>query len=340
MTTADTSTEASPTAPSRQRQLSRTTVVVGLVIGVTAVSYSAIATRFAIEGGAGPVAISFWRSFAGALLLAPAAARAARIDGPMSRQQRRWVAMAGAFLGLHFALWLSSLEYTTVASSVTLVTMSPIFVALGARRLLGEVVTRRTWIGMGVTITGALAIGLADGAAIELGGRALFGDALAFAGAMAVAGYMVLGRAVRTDISISRYATGAYSVAALVLLPATLLLGQDLFGYEAQAWWAILAIIIGPQLLGHTIFNTLLSTVPPTTVAIVILAEPLLSTLLAWLSLSELPAPLFWVGAPIVLVGVAIATTGRKAIQPGGHPSQLQPSQQEPPQLPSDSSTS
>lgn len=312
-----------------QRQFSSATVAIGLVVGVIAVSYAAIATRFAIEGGAGPVAISFWRSAIGAVVLFPAAARALRSvpadapdttetpDGPtgmarLSRRRRREIVFAGVFLGLHFGLWLSSLEFTTVASSVTLVTMSPIFVALGARRYLGESNSRRTWIGMGITIVGALAIGLADGAAIELGPRALFGDVLAFLGAVAVAGYMVAGRAVRRDVPISVYATGAYATAAVVLLPVTFVLGQDLGGYEAQAWWAIAAIVVGPQLLGHTVFNTLLSTVPPTTVAIVILSEPLLSTLLAWLTLDELPAPLFWVGAPIVLLGVGVATVSRR----------------------------
>lgn len=306
-----------------QRALSPARVTTGLVIGVIAVAYSAIAARIAIDGGAGPLAISFWRCFAGAAALAPAAARARANDGPLTPERRRQIVLAGLFLGLHFALWLSSLEFTTVASSVTLVTMSPIFVALGARRLLGEEVTRRTWIGMAVTIAGALVVGLADGAAIDLGARALFGDVLAFGGSIAVAGYMVMGRAVRRDVAISRYATGAYGTAALVLLPATFLFDQPLTGYEPKAWWAILAIVIGPQLLGHTIFNTLLSTVSPTNVAIVILSEPVLSTILAWLILSELPAPLYWLGAPVVLIGVAIATTGKDGPRPGGRPWQL-----------------
>ncbi|MFT5223874.1 MAG: drug/metabolite transporter (DMT)-like permease [Glaciecola sp.] len=295
-----------------QRQYSTSTVIAGLATGVIAVGYSAIAVRYAIEGGAGPVAVAFWRSFVGALILAPAAARSRRKSAPLSRERQRQIVAAGVFLGLHFALWLSSLEYTTVASSVTLVTMSPIFVALLARRVLGETVSRRAWIGMGITIAGALAIGLADGAAVDLGRRALFGDLLAFLGALAVAGYMVMGRSVRRDVSVSTYASGAYGVAAAILLPAALILDQALWGYQAQAWWAILAIIIGPQLLGHTIFNTLLSTVSATTVAIVVLSEPVLSTLLAWLLLTELPAPLFWVGAPIVLIGVTIASTGQR----------------------------
>lgn len=306
-----------------QREHQPMTVAIGLGIGVVAVAYSAIAARYAIDGGAGPVAISFWRCFAGALALAPAAARNRRGQPALPTIRRRQIAAAGIFLGLHFGLWLSSLQYTTVASSVTLVTMSPIFVALGARRFLGEDVARRTWIGMLITIVGAVTVGLADGAAVDLGARALLGDLLAFSGAIAVAGYMLMGRAVRRDVSTSVYATGAYGVAAAVLLPMTFLLDQPLTGYEPKAWWAIAAIVIGPQLLGHTIFNALLSTIEPTTVAIVVLSEPVLSTLLAWLLLTELPAPLFWLGAPIVLLGVAVATAGRHGPRAGGDPSQL-----------------
>lgn len=306
-----------------QREHQPMTVAIGLGIGVVAVAYSAIAARYAIDGGAGPVAISFWRCFAGALALAPAAARNRRGQPALPTIRRRQIAAAGIFLGLHFGLWLSSLQYTTVASSVTLVTMSPIFVALGARRFLGEDVARRTWFGMLITIVGAVTVGLADGAAVDLGARALLGDLLAFSGAIAVAGYMLMGRAVRRDVSTSVYATGAYGVAAAVLLPMTFLLDQPLTGYEPKAWWAIAAIVIGPQLLGHTIFNALLSTIQPTTVAIVVLSEPVLSTLLAWLLLTELPAPLFWLGAPIVLLGVAVATAGRHGPRAGGDPSQL-----------------
>lgn len=306
-----------------QREHQPMTVAIGLGIGVVAVAYSAIAARYAIDGGAGPVAISFWRCFAGALALAPAAARNRRGQPALPTIRRRQIAAAGIFLGLHFGLWLSSLQYTTVASSVTLVTMSPIFVALGARRFLGEDVARRTWFGMLITIVGAVTVGLADGAAVDLGARALLGDLLAFSGAIAVAGYMLMGRAVRRDVSTSVYATGAYGVAAAVLLPMTFLLDQPLTGYEPKAWWAIAAIVIGPQLLGHTIFNALLSTIEPTTVAIVVLSEPVLSTLLAWLLLTELPAPLFWLGAPIVLLGVAVATAGRHGPRAGGDPSQL-----------------
>lgn len=291
----------------------RWTVVSGLGLGVVAVSAAAILIRVALED-ADPLAIAFWRSFGGAVALAPFAVRHARRDGPVSSTRRRQLAWSGVFLGLHFGLWLWSLELTTVASSVTLVTMSPIFVALGAARFLGEPTARRTWVGMGITIAGALAVGLADGVAVDLGPTALAGDALAFGGALAVTGYLLLGRVARRDVPATRYSSSVFAVAAAVLLGACLATGTPLWGYSGTTWLALAGLVVGPQLLGHSIFNALLSRVQPTVVSIVVLGEPVGATLLAWLFLDELPAPLFWVGAPLVLAGVFVATRRRATL--------------------------
>lgn len=271
----------------------------------------------AASGRASPLAVAFWRTIGGSLALAPfAVVQQRRSETDLSAAQHRLLAISGACLALHFALWLWSLALTTVASSVTLVTMSPIFVALGGWWFLGERTTRRTWIGMGLTMLGAITIGFADAAAIDLGPRALAGDALAFGGALAVTVYLLIGRLSRRTVAVTTYASIVYGWAAVVLLVACLLTGADLWGYDRTVWLAIAGLIVGPQLLGHTIFNTVLSTVSATVVAIVVLAEPVGATILAWLLLDELPAPLFWVGAPLVLLGVAIATARRRSQPP------------------------
>ena len=286
---------------------SRPVVAGGLLVGVLAVSTSAILIRVALRD-ASPLAIAFWRTTGGSLALAPFAWRRRRRTAAIAPARVRQLLASGVFLGAHFALWLLSLQMTTVASSVTLVTMSPIFVALGAWWFLGERTHRRTWIGMGITIAGALIIGIGDAAEISLGARAVAGDALAFGGALAVTGYLLLGRLARRDVPASVYSAVVYGWAALLLLGACLATGTPLLGFSATTWLAILGLVVGPQLLGHTVFNTLLSTVTPTIVSIVVLAEPVGATLLAWLLLAELPAVLFWVGAPLVLVGVFVAT--------------------------------
>ena len=284
----------------------------GLVVGVAAVSTAAVLVRVADAPG---LALAFWRCFGGAVALAPFAVRAlrggVRVDGP----QRRRLAASGLFLGAHFGLWISSLSFTTVASSSVLVSMSPLFVGLGAALFLGEPPSRRTWAGIGLAAAGAVAIGAADLAGAPLGGRALLGDAMAFAGAAVIAGYLLIGRASRSRLPVSVYAAMVYGFAAAALLAVCAVAGVPLWGYDGRTWLAIAGLIVGPQLLGHTVFNHLLSALPATTVAVVVLAEPLGAGLLAWMLLAELPTPGFALGAPLVLAGVFLAAAGGRPVR-------------------------
>jgi drug/metabolite transporter (DMT)-like permease len=297
------------------RGLSRTGVVVALVVGMVAVSTSAILARLAMGEGAGlataapgaapALAIAFWRTTLGAVALAPAAWRQRRHAPRLPQRRRLQLLAGGAALGLHLVLFQGALTLTSVASTVTLTTMSPLFVALGGWWLLGERTTRRAWQGMAVTVVGALVIGVADATGGHSGGNALLGDAMALGAAIAGSAYLLVGREVRRDTPISVYGTMVYGVAGVVLLPICLATGTPLTGFSATTWLAIAGIVVGPQLLGHTVFNLLLQVLPATTVAVAILAEPVGAGLLAWLVLGELPSALFALGAPLVLVGVA-----------------------------------
>lgn len=297
-----------------------------MAVGIVAVSTSAILARLAMgddpgvvssgPGAAPALGVAFWRTFLGAVALAPLGWRAARRAGVrLDGRTHRRLAASGLALGLHFALFQGSLALTTVASAVTLVAMSPIFVALGGWWFLREPTERRTWVGMALTIAGAIAIGIADASAIDLGPQALLGDAMAFGGAVAVSAYLLLGRVARRTVPATSYSAIVYGWAAVGLLVTGLATGTELTGYEPAAWAAIGGIVLGPQLLGHTVFNALLSTVSATVVSIVVLAEPVGAGLLAWVVLGELPAGPFFVGAPLVLLGLAIATMrrGRRA---------------------------
>lgn len=314
------------------RQLPRPAVIGGLLVGVVAISTSAILARVAMgddpgvatapQGAAPALAVAFWRTALGALALAPWSWLSARRRGVrLDRRVHRTLAVSGLALGLHFALFQGSLALTTVASSVTLVTMSPLFVALGSRWFLREPADRRTWIGLVATMVGAATIGLGDAGAIELGPRALTGDAMAFGGALAITVYLLLGRAARREVPAVTYSALVFGWAALALLPVCLLAGVALTGYELTAWLAIAGVVLGPQLLGHFVFNTLLSTIPATVVSIAVLTEPVGAGLLAWWLLDELPAGAFYLGAPLVLVGVAVATVrGRRVPSPPPSP--------------------
>lgn len=277
----------------------------GLVVGVLAVSSSAILVRLA---DAPALSIAFWRCLGGAAALAPFALRQRTGAPALDRTQVRQILGAGLLLALHFSLWIGSLSLTTVASSVTLVTMSPLFVGVGATLLLDEPPGRRVWIGMALSVAGAAVVGAGDALAVDLGGGALLGDAMALGGAVAVAGYLLVGRTARQRLPTMRYAAPVYGVAAVAVLVVVLVTRAPLVGYDTTTWLALVGLVVGPQLLGHTVFNALLSRVTATVVSVVVVAEPVGATLLAWILLDELPAALFWAGAPFLLAGVAVAT--------------------------------
>ena len=139
----------------------------------------------------------------------------------------------------------------------------------------------------------------------------MLGDLLAFGGAVAMAAYLLLGRVARRRLPVSTYAASVYGVAAAALLPPAAHRLQPR-GYQATSWLALTGVVIGPQLLGHTVFNGLLASVSASVVAVVMLLEPVIATVLAWWLFDELPGPSLWAGAPMVLAGVWLATTGSR----------------------------
>ena len=281
-----------------------------MVVGVVAISTSPILIRLAAVPA---LALAFWRCLAGAAVLAPFARRGRA--GGLARGDLALLGTAGVFLAAHFALWNASLALTSVGAATTLVSCTPLFVGIGAR-FLGEAPGRRTWAGIALATVGAVVIGVSDALAGPVAGAqatgasGLLGDVLAFAGAAAVAVYLLIGRVMRQRLPVSTYAASVYGTAAAVLLPACLLTGSSLGGYAAGSWLAVAGVVIGPQLLGHTVFNGLLAAVSASVVAVVMLLEPVIATALAWWLFSELPGPSFWAGAPMVLAGVWLATTG------------------------------
>jgi drug/metabolite transporter (DMT)-like permease len=273
-----------------------------LWIGVVSASVSAILIRYA--DGAEPLAISFWRCAAGAIVLLPFA-RAGL--GALEPGTWRMPALAGAFLAVHFASWITSLELTTVASSVLLVSTTPIFVALVAWLLLKEHVQTRGWAGVLLAFGGTILVAGGD-----LSGSSLDGNILALVGGATAAGYVLAGRRARQGIGILEYAVIAYASAGILLLLSCLVGGVELWGYDARTWWAITGIVIGPQLLGHTIINLVLKDIDVTTVSVSIMAEPVIATVLAFLLFEEVPPALLYPGGAAILAGIYLTSTARE----------------------------
>jgi drug/metabolite transporter (DMT)-like permease len=276
-----------------------------LSAAVVAISLAAIFTRLA-EAPGGVVAL--WRMAFATALIAPSGIRA------LGRRPPPWGALApalaaGVLLAAHFATWLTSLQYTTVAASVTLVTTVPIWVALFAW-IGGSAPTRGVAAGLVLAIVGGALIGFGD---LHGGSAPLLGDALALAGAITVAGYFLLGRrAQRAGLSTRGYAFVAYATAALVLLPLPALLGAPYLAWPAATWGWIVAMAAVPQLIGHTGLNWANRHLDPTVVATVTLLEPIGAGLLAWLLFTELPGALTLAGAPLLLTGVALVVRFRR----------------------------
>jgi drug/metabolite transporter (DMT)-like permease len=192
--------------------------------------------------------------------------------------------------------------------------MSPVVVGAGSALLLHEPPARSTWAGLVLATAGAVVIAGADLRG-GTGGRALLGDGLAFAAAVAIAGYLLLGRHARRNLPVTVYATWTYGTAAALLLTVCVLAGIDTGvggGYDVATWLAIAGLVAGPQLLGHTVFNLVMARVSATVVAVVIIAEPVGASVLAALLLGETPSGMFWIGAPLVLTGVLLASWPRR----------------------------
>jgi drug/metabolite transporter (DMT)-like permease len=298
----------------------RSRLLLVLLVGIFAVSMASILIRFARQAGVPALMVAAYRLSIATLVLSPIVLR--RHTAELKRLTRRdWLAAlaSGVFLALHFATWVSSLDYTTVTSSVVLVTTGPIWVALASWLFLREKLSRPIVIGLIVSVGGGVIVGLSDSAGFGLAGSQLWGDSLALAGAWFVAGYLLIGRQLRDRMSLIVYIFIVYGSAAVMLIALGLASGAsftaDAAGVPYQSiglLWLILMALF-PQLLGHSSYNYALRFLPTTYVAVVALAEPVGTSILAFFLLNELPPPLTMLGASVILIGIAIASRPDRA---------------------------
>jgi drug/metabolite transporter (DMT)-like permease len=286
-----------------------------LICGIFAVSTASILIRAALDDGVPPLVIAAYRLTLAALILTPIVLHSRRAElRRLTRRDWRWALLSGLFLALHFAAWISSLEHTTVTSSVVLVSTGPIWVALLSWLIWRERLTRPIVIGLIIAVLGGMLVGLSDSAELGFSGWQLWGDFLALAGAWFVAGYLLIGRQLRDRMSLLTYIYIVYGSAALWLIGLAALSGASFtrqadgqpYPASAYVWMLLLAIL--PQLVGHSSYNYALRFLPPTYVAIVTLAEPIGSSILAFLLLREVPPGLTVVGAIVILIGIGIAS--------------------------------
>jgi drug/metabolite transporter (DMT)-like permease len=276
-----------------------------VVLGVVAVSFSGVLVRVA---DAPPLALAFYRTAMAAAVLLPITLALRRGELRRLDRSRLLVALlSGALLAGHFCTWIPSLSYTTVAASTVLVTSSPIWIAVFGG-IVGERMTRTALTGVAVAVAGAVLI---SGADFTVSTRALAGDVLAIAGAIFGAGYVIAGRSLRRDLSVITYCSIVYTTCSLILAVAMVAVGTPFSGYDGRTWGIFALLTIGPQIMGHTVFNYLLAFLEASVVVISIMAEPVGATLLALVVLHESPSGAALVGGSVILVGVYVAITAQ-----------------------------
>ena len=283
-----------------------------IAVAVAAVSTSAPLIR---EAQAPALAIAFWRNAMAVAVLAPVCAVRRRDEiARMERGPAGGALLAGGLLAAHFATWVPSLSFTTVASSVALVATQPVWAALLARAR-GQEVPAQAWLGIGLAVGGAV---LLTGVDLALSGRALVGDLLALAGGMLAAAYVTVGAEVRQSVSTTLYTAICYSTAAAGLGLLCLGGGQALTGFDGRTWLCLLALTAGPQFLGHSVVNRVLRTTSATIVSVAILFEIVGSTLLAWMAFGETPPAGAYPAAVLIAAGIVLVVlAGRSpALQP------------------------
>jgi len=259
------------------------------------------------------LAIAFWRCFLGSVAMAPWVLwRRRREFAALDRREWKLIVISGLFLAAHFATWIPSLRFTTVASSTALVATQPIWAALIAR-MRGAYVPTRAWIGIGIAMIGILAL---TGVDASIDPRHLIGDALALLGAVFAAAYVTVGAQVRQSVSTVTMTFILYAVAAGALFIVSVVGGQALSGYSLQAWIYIALLTIGSQLLGHSLINRSLATTSATVASLAILFEMPGSTLIAALWIGQIPPLAILPAIVLLFAGLVIVIRSGDRVPP------------------------
>lgn len=285
-----------------ERKVTLFNPLAAVLLGVAAVAFSSIFTKLAT---APPLVIAFYRLAFTVTLLAPLALNSSgrqELKG-IKKLDLGMAVLAGAFLALHFSVWITSLNFTSVASSTVLVTMQPLFVVIGGVLFLHEKNSARGLAGAAIALAGSVLIGIND---FQLGGTALKGDILAFSGAFFVAVYVMIGRKLRSRLSLFPYVFVVFGSAAAVLLIFNLAAGTRLYPYPAFDWLWFIALAVVPTIFGHTVFNWALRYVKAMVISVSILGEPVGATVLAYFIFQEVPGLLHIAGGITVIFGLCV----------------------------------
>ncbi len=295
--------------------------IIGLFFGILAVSTASIFIKVA-QSEAPSFVIAATRLFVATLVIAPITIfQYKKKLFQFTKIEFFLLILSGLFLAIHFAVWITSLEYTSIASSVVLVTTTPLWVALFSPIFIKEKTHSSLWIGLFLSLIGSSLVAMSnqcsfslneilvcESAVINFTKFSILGNILALVGAWMAAGYIMVGRQVRTKIPLMIYIFYVYLFATIFLLIITMISGESFIGYSGRTYlWMILLGLI-PQLLGHSIFNWTLGHLPAAFVSIALIGEPIGTIILAFIFLKETPSTLELMGGLFILVGIFIVS--------------------------------
>ncbi|CAM3963674.1 DMT family transporter [Geobacillus stearothermophilus] len=271
-----------------------------LLIGALAVSTSAIFVKWSEAPSA---VIAFYRLFFAVVIMTPFFLRHIRELKRISRRDWWFSICSGVLLAFHFILWFESLDYTSVASSVVLVTLQPLFAFAGGALFFRERLTAGALASAVLAIAGSVLISWGD---FRVSGEALYGDMLALVACAMVTAYWLFGQEVRQRLSLMTYTYIVYGISAAVLWLYAMLFRLSLAAYQLTDWLCFLALAVIPTLLGHSVMNWAVKWVSASTVSMAILFEPVGASALAYWLLDE-PIHLFqWIGGIFILTGIGL----------------------------------
>ena len=237
----------------------------------------------------------FWRNLGGALMTLPFALR-----HKLDRTGVKWAVLAGVVLAVHFVGFFLSMRMTSVTAGTAIVATQPIFAAFFVKLTGGHIPTK-AWLGMLISFTGVLVV---TGIDLQLDRRSFLGDLAALISGALAAAYMLIGSRAQQTLATTSYTTICYFVCAMTALPMALLSGYDIVGFALREWWILLGLIIGAQILGHTMFNMTLKRVSPAVVSMIVFFEVPVAAIVAMVfDIGKQPTLSIIPGVILILLG-------------------------------------
>ncbi len=276
-----------------------------VAIAIMAISCASIFVRLA---DAPPLAIAMYRVLIALLVMFPFFKACQRKNFP-TKKEIGLVVLAGVFLAFHFAFWITSLYYTSIASSVSLVNTSPIFVALFSHLFLREKSTLWGWLGIAIGIAGSLAFAGVD---VRISKNHLYGDFLALLGALSISFYLIIGRRLMASMEAVVYIFYVYLAAFVVLLLFCFAFSISFWKLSERTLLIILLIGLIPQFIGHSLINWSLKYFPAYMVSLFTLGEPVGATILAAIFLKEYPEVSKIFSLFLIATGILISGFGER----------------------------